>query len=276
MRLKTTNSIVCIVAASALVSVAWASDAWKDKKPADWAPKQMNKFMTNSPWSNTVQPDSNMPMSSGSPGGPGGGGWGGGGGGMGGGGRGGGGGMGGGSGAAMPIMTFQIRWLSAPIMREALKASENEQLSAEIEKYANDYYIIGVQRQVEGGAGGSGPKTGGGRGGLGGGQMAGGQQGAGSSQGQGANNEQTQARWQQYQPMPAEGAILKFGHQQVHPDKAEFGPSKTGMMTLYMFPRSLKLEDADKSYMFEVTQGPSTTRASFSLKGFEEAQDKGL
>jgi hypothetical protein len=48
------------------------------------------------------------------------------------------------------------------------------------------------------------------------------------------------------------------------------------MMTLYMFPRSLKLEDASKDYLFEVTQGQSTTRASFSLKGLEEAPDKGL
>jgi hypothetical protein len=265
---------VGIVAAAALVSVAWASDIWKDKKPADWTPKQLDKFMTSSPWSNTVQPDSNLPMSSGSPGGPGGGGYGGGGGQGGGGGRGGGG-MGAGSGAAMPIMTFQIRWLSAPVMREALKVAEDQSLSAEVEKYASDYYIVGVQMKVEGGASGSGPHGGAGRGGLG--NIGNGQGGAsGAGQGQGASNEQAQTRGPQFQPMSTQGAILKFGHQQVHPEKAEIGPSKMGMMTLYMFPRSLKLEDADKSYLFEVTQGQSTTRASFSLKGLDEAQDKGL
>jgi hypothetical protein len=273
MRLKAKSAILSIVAAT-LVSVGWASDAWKDKKPADWTQKQMDKFMTNSPWSNTVEPSSNLPMDSGSPGGPGGGGYGGGG--MGGGGgRGGGGGMGGGMGAAMPIMTFQIRWLSAPIMREALKVAESDQFNAEIQKYVNDYYIIGVQMQVRGGASGSGPRGGGGRGALGGGQGSGGQPSSGAGSGQGAGNEQMQTRWQ-FQPMPTQSAILKFGHQQVHPDKAEIGPCKTGMMTLYMFPRSLKLEDADKSYVFEVTQGSSTTMASFSLKGFEEAPDKGL
>jgi hypothetical protein len=261
-----------IVTGVALVSVAWAADAWKDKKPAEWTQKQMDKFLTNSPWSNTVQPASNLPMSSGAPAGPGGGSWGGGGGG---GGRGGGGGMGGGSGASMPIMTFQIRWMSAPIMREALKVAETDQFNAEIQKYANDYYIIGVQMQVEGGANGSGPRGGAGRASLGG---IGGGQGAapGAGQGKGAGSEQAQSRWQQFQSVSTQGAILKFGHQQVHPDKAEIGPCKTGMMTLYMFSRSLKLEDADKSYMFEVTQGQMTTRASFSLKGFEEAPDKGL
>ena len=266
---------VGIVATAALVGVAWASDAWKDKKPADWTPKQLDKFMTSSPWSNTVQPDSNLPMSGGPSGGGygGGGGMGGGGGGRGGGG--GGGGMGGGAGAAMPSMTFQIRWLSAPIMREALKVSEDQALSAEVEKYAADYYIIGVQMKVEGGASGSGPRGGAGRGGLG--NIGSGQgTAAGASQGQGANKEQAQTRGPQFQPMPTQGAMLKFGRQQVHPDKAEIGPSKMGMMTLYMFPRSLKLEDADKSYLFEVTQGQSTTRASFSLKGLDEAQDKGL
>jgi hypothetical protein len=265
-----------ILAAAGLVSVAWASDAWKDKKPADWTQKQMDKFLTSSPWANTVQPSSNMPMPSGSPGGPGGGGWGGGGGGggMGGGGGRGGGGGGGSMGGAMPIMTFQIRWLSAPVMREALKVVETDQFNAEIQKYANDYYIIGVQMQVQGGAGGSGPR-GGGRASLG---SVGGGQGAapGAGQGQGAGNEKMQSRWQQFQSMPTQGAFLKFGRQEVHPEKAEIGPCKTGMMTLYMFPRSLKLEDASKDYLFEVTQGQSTTRASFSLKGLEEAPDKGL
>lgn len=276
MKSRVNNSIICIAAAMALVSIAWASDAWKDKKPADWTPKQMDKFLTSSPWSNTVQPSQNMPMSGGSPGGPGGGGYGGGGGMGGGGGRGGGGGgMGGGMGGAMPIMTFQIRWLSAPIMREALKIAESDELNAEIQKYSSDYYIIGVQMQIEGGAGAGGPRGGGGRGGMGGGQPGGAQAGSTPAPGQGAANEQAQTR-SMYHPMPTQNASLKFGHQQVHPEKAEIGPCKTGMMTLYMFPRSLKIEDADKSYLFEVSQGPSTTMASFSLKGFEEAPDKGL
>lgn len=263
-----------MIAAAALVSVAWASDAWKDKKPGDWTQKQMEKFLTNSPWSNTVQPSSNLPMDSAAPSGPGGGSWGGGGGGGmgGGGGRGGGGGMGGGMGGSAPIMTFQIRWMSAPIMREALKVAENDQLNAAIDRYANDYYIIGVQMQVEGGSGGGGPRTGGGRGGMGGGQWNGGAPGApqGNSAGPGQGSPD------QYEEMLIQGAILKFGHETVHPERAFRAFGKMGPMTLYLFPRSLKLEDADKSYLFEMTQGQMTTRASFSLKGFEEAPDKGL
>lgn len=265
MRLIAKHCVLAIVATTALVSVAWASDAWKDKKPAEWTPKQLDKFMTSSPWSNTVQPASNLPMPDGSPGGPGGGGYGGGGGG----GRGGGGGMGGGMGGAMPIMTYQIRWMSAPIMREALKLSENQNLSTEIERYANDYYIIGVQMQVQGGGGGGGPRPGAGRGGMGGGMGAG--QGN-SASGQGPSAQPSAKSIPMEMAMPTDNATLKFGRQTVHPQKA----TATSGMTLYMFPRSLKLEDAAKDYLFEVSQGQMTTRASFSLKGFEEAQDKGL
>jgi hypothetical protein len=171
--------------------------------------------------------------------------------------------MGGGMSGAMPIMTFQIRWLSAPIMREALKVTESEPFNAAIDKYASDYYIIGVQMQIEGGGGANGP-GGGGRGG-----------GRGGGMGGGPSNGDSGGR-AQFQAMLIQGATLKFGNQMVHPEKAEMAPSKTGMMTLYMFPRTLKLEDADKNYLFQVTQGPSTTRASFSLKGLEEAPEKGL
>jgi hypothetical protein len=267
MRLVTRYCMVGVVAAATMVSVAWASDAWKDKKPADWSPKQMDKFMTSSPWSNTVQPSSNLPMDTGAAPGPGGGGYGGG---MGGGGgRGGGGGMGGGSGAAMPIMTFQIRWMSAPIMREALKVSENQRLSAAIERYANDYYIVGVQMQIQGGAGGSGPRPGG-RGGMG--NLGSGQGTGGASGAQGSATQQPAQNAPQDIDMPTQGATLKFGREAVHPEMAKMAAG----MILYLFPRSLKLEDADKNYVFLITQGQSTTMASFSLKGMDEAQDKGL
>ena len=62
----------------------------------------------------------------------------------------------------------------------------------------------------------------------------------------------------------------------VHPVRAEMTPSKSGMTTLYLFPRTLKLDDADKDYVFELTQGPMTSRANFSLKAFDQAPDKGL
>jgi hypothetical protein len=169
--------------------------------------------------------------------------------------------MGGSQSGIAPIMTYQIRWLSAPIMREALKVAESEQLNAAIDKYASDYYIIGVQMQVEGGA--SGPR-------------GGGQWGGGSGGGRGPSAQQMEQGHSQFEAMLIQGATLKFGHQLVHPEKAEMAVCKAGMMTLYMFSRDLKLEDADKTYLFEVSQGPSTTRASFSLKGLEEAADKGL
>jgi len=228
MRRHAIQSIVCVVAVSAFATAGWASDAWKDKKPSDWTEKQMDKFMTSSPWSNTVQPSSNLPMDSGAPSGPGGGGWSGGGGGMGGGGgRGGGGGaMGGGMGASMPIMTYQIRWMSAPIMREALKLSESDALNAAIAKYADSYYVIGVQMQVEGGGGGGGPRGGGGRGGMGGGKNAsggpGGQGGPNGQSGQGAAMERPQQGLApEVEQMLIRGATLKFGHALIHPEKAD-------------------------------------------------------
>ncbi len=121
--------------------------------------------------------------------------------------------------------------------------------------------------QVQGGGGGGNAPRAGGRGGMGGGAPA---------SGQGPSAQQMEQGRAQFEAMLIQGATLKFGHQLVHPEKAQIAMCKVGMMTLYMFPRSLKLEDAAKDYLFEVSQGQMTTRASFSLKGFEEAQDKGL
>jgi len=77
---------VLVFGGLALAATVWAGDPWKDKKPADWSDKDVQKFLTKSPWSKTV------PMTFDSSGGRGGRGAGGGG------GYGGGGGMGGGGG----------------------------------------------------------------------------------------------------------------------------------------------------------------------------------
>ena len=80
----------------------------------------------------------------------------------------------------------------------------------------------------------------------------------------------------QFEQMLINGSMLTFGGHSVHPVHAEMTPCKSGMTTLYLFPRSLKLETADKNYLFELVQGPFPVRASFSLKGFEQAPDKGF
>ena len=274
MKLSAKQWMMGIVATVALANVVWAGDVWKEKKPADWSQKDMEKFLTRSPWARTVQPASTPPSMDQGPAGANTGGWGGGApGGGGGGGAWRGGDMSGGVGAAMPIMTFHVRWVSAPIMREALKVAESESdlLNSAIENYAKDYYVISVSMQIEGGASGGGNTRGGPRGG---GNWGGGQWGAPSA-GQGASREQEEGR-KRFEAALVQGATLRFKGKAVHPAKAEMKPSKAGMTTLYMFPRELKLEEVDKDYVFELTQGQIVTRANFNLKGFEQAQEKGL
>jgi len=250
------------VTAAVLANLTWAGDVWKDKKPADWSQKEMDRFLTRSPWARTVQP-ATAPQSidrgptsantggwSGAPGGGGGGGgW-----------------QRNGGDSAMPITTFQVRWVSAPIMREALKIYESEPLNAAIARYSNDYYIVSVTMQTKGGGGG-------GRGGSWGG--GGGRWGpAGGGQG-GATAQQEESR-KRFEAMLIQGAVLRFGHHAVHPAQAQIVPGKDGMTTLYLFPRTLQLEDASKDFVFEFAQGPAVTQADFSLKGFEQAPEKGL
>lgn len=272
MKARTRHLVLCMLAVVALVNASWAGDAWKDKKPADWSEKDMHKFMTNSPWSRTVQPSMAQMSTDRGPTSANTGGWGGGpGGGGGGGGQWGG---GGGMGNATPIMTLEVRWVSAPIMREALKMSESEPFNAAVERYAKDYYIVSVTMQVAGASSGGGPR---GRGGWGGGAPSGGgggQWGAPGA-GQAPSKEQEEAR-KRFQETLIRGATLTVDGKAVHPERAEMTPSKTGMATLYLFPRTLKLEDMEKDYVFEVSQGPSVTRANFSFKGFEQAPEKGM
>lgn len=252
--------VLWFVTVAVLANVAWAGDVWKEKKPADWSPKEMEKFLTRSPWARTVEP-ATSPQSidrgptsastggwSGAPGGGGGGGgW-----------RGSPGGDG-----AMPITTFQVRWVSAPIMRAALKLAESEPLNAAIAMYSTDYYIISVSMQTRGG-GGRGAWGGGGRWGA-----------PASAPGSSAQAQQEEAR-KKFEQMLLQGAMLRFGRHAVHPVQAQMVPGKEGMTTLYLFPRTLQLEDASKDFTFEFSQGPAVTQADFSLKGFEQAPDKGM
>jgi len=262
MKSNAKNWVLWFVAAAVLANVAWAGDVWKDKKPADWSQKDMEKFLTRSPWARTVQP-ATAPQSidrgptsantGGWSGGPGGGG-------------GGGGWHGNGGDSAMPITTFQVRWVSAPIMREALKIYESDPLNAAIARYSNDFYIVSVTMQTKGGGGG-------GRGGTWGG---GGRWGApGGGQGGATQAQQDESR-KRFEAMLIQGAVLRFGRHAIHPAQAQMVPGKDGMTTLYLFPRTLQLEDASKDFVFEFTQGPAVTQADFSLKGFEQAPEKGL
>ena len=253
--------VLWFVAAAVTANVAWAGDVWKEKKPADWSPKEMERFLTRSPWARTVEP-ATSPQSmdhgptsantggwSGAPGG-----------------GGGGGGWRGSPGAdsVMPITTFQVRWVSAPIMRAALKVYESEPLNAAIARYSIDYYIISVSMQTRGGGAGRGAWGGGGRWGT-----------PGNGQNGSAQAQQEEAR-KKFGQMLVQSAMLRFGRNAVHPVQAQMAPGKDGMITLYLFPRTLQLEDASKDFTFEFSQGPSVTQANFSLKGFEEAPEKGL
>ncbi len=261
MKSNAKHCVLWFVAAAVLANVAWAGDVWKDKKPADWSQKEMEKFLTRSPWARTVQPATTPPSMDQGPTSANTGGWGGG---PGGGGGGGGGWHGNTSGMDnTQITTFQIRWVSAPIMRAALKLAESEPVNAAIARYASDYYIISVTMQTKGGGGG-GAWGGGGRWGA-----------PRSVQGSATQAQQEESR-KRFEAMLTQGAVLRFGHHAVHPAQAQMVPGKDGMTTLYLFPRALQLEDASKDFVFEFAQGPAVTQANFSLKGFEQAPEKGL
>jgi len=126
------KAILGSVAVLAIAALALASDPWKAKPYQQWDEKDVQKILSDSPWSKMVQveatwessgstPRSGMPQgsSAGSSGGSGGGGRGG----MGGGGgspSGGGPGMGGGSTAnPAPQAQFVLRWASSRTIREA-------------------------------------------------------------------------------------------------------------------------------------------------------------
>jgi hypothetical protein len=129
------KAIIGSVAVLAIAVLAWASsDPWKDKPFQQWDEKDVQKVLSNSPWSKIIQADAGFADSGGAPpaglpqgssagaGGGGGGGRGG----MGGGGgsapSGGGGGMGGEAGGVVQV-TFAIRWASSRTVREALLRS---------------------------------------------------------------------------------------------------------------------------------------------------------
>jgi len=200
--------VLWFVAAAITANAAWAGDVWKAKNPADWSPKEMEKFLTRSPWARTVQPATGPQSMDHGPTSANTGGWGGVPGGSG--GRGGGGGWRGSPGgdSVTPITTFQVRWVSAPIMRAALKLYESEPVNAAIARYASDYYIISVSMQTRGG--------GAGRGAWGGGRWG----APGNGQNGSAQAQQEEAR-KKFQQMLIQNAMLRFGRNAVHPVQAQ-------------------------------------------------------
>jgi hypothetical protein len=153
------TGLFLMLAASAL----WAADAW-DKSYTDWSEKDIERVMTNSPWSQKRTLALGVPGGGGSGGGQGGGfpggggigsddgeiGGGGGGGGRGGGGFGGGGGGRGGGGGGIPMMNLIVRWQSAlPVKHALLKFRYGNEVgtSAEAQQFMNreeSHYILGV------------------------------------------------------------------------------------------------------------------------------------
>jgi hypothetical protein len=185
----------------------------------------------------------------------------------GGGGRGGygGGGGGGDMGAAntMAAPTAVVRWESAPLVRAALKVAEGPEFNETISKYAGDYYVISVTRADPAGGGrGYGRSGGDGQWGPPGGDQ---------------DPAKAEERRKAMQARQLEATSIKRGPDAVHPERIiDHLQSNSGMVTLYLFPRSQKLEEGIKELSFETSMGPMSVKAKFNLKEFDQASLKGL
>jgi hypothetical protein len=272
-----------VIGGLVFAATLWAGDVWKDKKPADWQEKEVQKFLTKSPWSKTVQmqmdPSRMMGGGRGNRGGGGGyggggmgggggyGGGAGGGGGMGGGGgrgMGGGGGYGGGMGGGglegagdggMPEMPAAVvRWESAPLVREANSRVESKEFNEAVAGFSKDYYVISVTTV--------GP------------ERQGGWQGGADHQ---EDPQQAAERHTQMQARVAAATSLRRGGSDSRaPERVETLKDSNGRVMLFLFPRSLTLENGEKDVNFETALGPMTIKARFNLKEMAQGSIQGL
>ncbi len=155
------KAIIGSFAILAIAALAWASsDPWKDKPFQQWDEKDVQKVLSNSPWSRMIQadagfdgsgsaPSSGLPQGSSAGAGAAGGGGGGGRGGMGGGGsspsRAGGDDQAGG----VPQLTFAIRWYSSRTVREAMLRSavlagslKEDEAEKQLAQPTEDYQVL--------------------------------------------------------------------------------------------------------------------------------------
>jgi hypothetical protein len=274
------KSSAWVIGGLALAATLWAGDLWKDKKPADWQEKDVQKFLTKSPWAKTVPMQMDPSRMSGGGrgnrgggggyggGGMGGGGGYGGGGGMGGGGMGGGGrGMGGGGGyggggglegaggGGMPeLPAAVVRWESAPLVREANARFESKEFNEAVAGFSKDYYVISVTTV--------GP------------ERQGGWQGG---SGQQEDPQQAADRRTQMQARVLAATSLKRGGSDSRaPERVETLKDSNGRVMLFLFPRALALENGEKDLNFETALGPAIIKARFNLKDMAQGSIQGL
>ena len=278
------KSSAWVIGGFALAASLWAGDVWKEKQPADWQEKDVQKFLTKSPWSKTVPMQMDPSRMGGGRGGRGmggGGGYGGGGGMGGGGGYGGGGGMGGGGGrgggmgggggrggmggegggmeggggGGMPEMPAAVvRWESAPLVREANARSESKDFNAAVAGFSKDYYVISVTTV--------GP------------ERQGGWQGGGGRQ---EDPQQAEERRTQMQARLLTATSLRRGGTESRaPERVEMLKDSNGRVMLFLFPRALALENGEKDLNFETALGPMVIKAKFNLKEMAQGSIQGL
>lgn len=251
--------------ATALPLPLRAGDPWA-KPPAQWSEKDVQRILTDSPWSKTVSITMGgaMPMGGGGRGGRGGRG-GGAGGGMpdasaGGGGDGGlgvsRGGMGEGMGASMsPSVQFQIRWQSAkPVKlatvraRMGAEADTSPQAREFVEREEPDYVIAVIGPPM--GA----PPEGGGR------------PGAAPPKGEAAGQER-RGNPEQWMAGLKENTWLSWKeHEKLHPSSVVLPPGGQRGVLIFHFPKDHPIELEDKEVEFCMRRGPMEVKKKFKLK----------
>jgi hypothetical protein len=257
------KAIIRSFAILAIAALAWASsDPWKDKPFQQWDDKDVQKVLSNSPWSRMIQADagfdesgsapSGLPQGSSAGSGAAGGGGGGGRGGMGGGGGSSSrtGGAGGDTGGGVPQLTFAIRWYSSRTVREAMLRSavlagslKEDEAEKQLAQPTEDYLVLV-----------SGPQM---------------------SAFQSAEEAGVKART---------ALVTKKGKLKIEPSKVEFQRStdgKTIRAILISFPKRTATGEAtigaeEKGADFSCTPGKVAIKASFDFSKMYDAQGRDL
>jgi len=256
--------------AAALPVPAWAADPWT-KPPSQWNDKDVQRILTDSPWSKTVT----ITLSSGIGGGGGRGGRG---------GRGGGGGMSGGmpdasvgagsegvmgggrpgmgegmGGTMAPSIQFQIRWQSAkPIKlatvraRMGAEADTSPQAREFVEREEPDYVIALIGPPM-------GPPEGGGRPGMG--------PREGAPQKAPGAPQQERGGQEQWMAGLKENTWLAWkDHEKLHPSSVSLPPGGQRNVIIFHFSKEHPLELEDKEVEFCTRRGPMEIKKKFKLK----------
>lgn len=257
--------------AATLPSPARAADPWT-KPPAQWTEKDVQRILSDSPWSKSVS----ITMGGGMPMGGGRGGRGGrGGGGVGGSmpdasvGAGSEGGMGGaragtgeGMGGAMaPSIQFQVRWQSAKPMKLAAvrlrmgaEADTSPQAREFVEREEPDYVIAVIGPPL------GGPPEGGARPGPGGGERA------TPPPQEGAAGQDRRGNAEQWIAALKENTWLAWkDHEKLHPSSVVAPPGQRGVL-IFHFPKDHPIELEDKEVEFCMRRGPMEVKKKFRLK----------